>query len=206
METTRGTVFIVDDDEAMRSSLERLLSLVGIESETFPTARAFLDAYDNQPGCLLVDVRMPGMSGIDLQKTLVEQKLDIPVIMMTGHGDVPMAVDALKRGAMDFVEKPFRAQGMLDLIRRALEKGATQRVQSEELAEIRRRFGALTEKEREVVDLVVAGRTNKEIASERGVSSQAIDATRKRAMDKLKVETIAELVQLAMKMGVAGSG
>lgn len=200
METTSGTVFIVDDDEAMRSSLARLLSGVGIASETFSTARAFLAAYDNQPGCLLIDVRMPGMSGIDLQKTLVEQKHEIPVIMMTGHGDVPMAVDALKRGAMDFVEKPFRAQVMLDLVRKALEKGAARRAQVEELADVRQRFERLTEKEREVVNLVVEGRTNKEIASQRGVSSQAIDATRKRAMDKLEVETIAEVVQLAMKL------
>ena len=200
MEATSGTVFIVEDDETLRHSIARLLTDVGIASETFSTARAFLTAYEDQPGCLLVDVRLPGMSGIDLQKTLIENRREIPMILMTGHGDVPMAVDALKRGAMDFVEKPFRAQVILDLIRKALEKGATRRAEVAELSDVRQRFERLTEKERAVVSLVVQGKTNKEIASVRGVSSQAIDATRKRAMEKLGVGTIAEMVQLEMKL------
>ncbi|MHC4515177.1 MAG: response regulator transcription factor [Planctomycetota bacterium] len=195
------TVFVVDDDPTMRHSMSRLLQEVNIHVQTFATARDFLNVYDpEQPGCLVVDVQMPGMSGIDVHKHLVAKGHTIPVIIATGHADVPMAVDALKRGAFDFLEKPLRAQPLLDLVRRALKKDEEDRRQVRDKQALRDRYAKLTEREIEVIDFIVKGLTNKAIAHELGVSSQAIDARRARAMEKLKVASVPELVQIAVKV------
>lgn len=195
------TVFVVDDDPTMRHSMSRLLQEVNIHVQTYATARDFLNAYEpDQPGCLLVDVRMPGMSGIDVHKHMVAKGYTIPVIIATGHADVPMAVDALKRGAFDFVEKPLRAQPLLDLVRRALAKDQDERGVAVEKKELLDRYAKLTPRETEVVDFIVEGLTNKAIAQKLGVSSQAIDARRARTMEKLKVASVPELVRVAVKV------
>ena len=185
------TVFVVDDDPTMRHSMSRLLQEVNIHVQTFATARDFLNAYEpDQPGCLVVDVRMPGMSGIDVHKYMVAKGYTIPVIIATGHADVPMAVDALKRGAFDFVEKPLRAQPLLDLVRRALAKDQDERGVAVEKKQLLDRYAKLTPRETEVVDFIVEGLTNKAIAQKLGVSSQAIDARRARTMEKLRKSRI----------------
>ena len=196
------TVFVVDDDPTMRHSMSRLLQEVNIHVQTFATARDFLNVHDpEQPGCLVIDVRMPGMSGIDVHKHLVAKGHTIPVIIVTGHADVPMAVDALKRGAFDFLEKPLRAQPLLDLVRRALAKDEDDRRTARDKQQLLERYAKLTEREIQVIDFIVAGLTNKAIAQKLGVSSQAIDARRARAMEKLKVASVPELVQIAVKVG-----
>ena len=195
------TVFVVDDDPTMRHSMSRLLQEVNIHVQTYATARDFLNAYEpDQPGCLVVDVRMPGMSGIDVHKHMVAKGYTIPVIIATGHADVPMAVDALKRGAFDFVEKPLRAQPLLDLVRRALAKDQDERGVAVEKKQLLDRYAKLTPRETEVVDFIVEGLTNKAIAQKLGVSSQAIDARRARTMEKLKVASVPELVRVAVKV------
>ena len=194
-------VFVVDDDPSMRHSIMRLLREVNIQVKAFPNAQEFLAAHDpEQPGCLIIDVRMPGMSGIDVHKHLVEKGHTIPVIIVTGHADVPMAVDALKRGAFDFLEKPLRPQPLLDVVRRALVKDTGNRVEADEKSELLERYGMLTEREIEVIDLIVKGLNNTTIAQKLGVSSQAIDARRNRAMEKLKVASVPQLVQVAVKV------
>ncbi|PIE23292.1 MAG: DNA-binding response regulator [Planctomycetota bacterium] len=204
-EQLTGTVFVVDDDQAIRDSLERLLREVGLSVECFDSAQAFLARFDpDEPGALVIDVRMPGMSGLDVQKKLLDEGHETPVIIVTGHGDVPMAVEALKRGAMDFVEKPFRPQVLLDTIRQALEEDRLLRDAKHRKLDIASRFKLLTVREREVVDRVVNGATNKGVAAELGVSPQAIDARRARAMRKLQVGTVPELVQLFVKAQYAG--
>jgi FixJ family two-component response regulator len=199
MDTTLGIVFIIDDEEEIRDVLARFLKGLQIPVRTFAGAQAFLDVYRGEPGCLMTDVRMPGMSGIDLQKKLIEHEYHLPVIIMTGHADVPMAIEALKHGAMEFVEKPFRMEALVDRIREALQQDQARRTKDAESSDIAQRCSRLTPKEREIVDQVASGLTNKDIAAQRGVSSQAIDATRNRAMGKLGVKTLAELVQLVMK-------
>jgi FixJ family two-component response regulator len=200
-----GTVFVVDDDDAIRDSLERLLNEVGLPVECYSSAGEFLDRFGSGvPGALVIDVRMPGMSGLDVQKKLLDDGNEIPVIIVTGHGDVPMAVEALKRGAMDFVEKPFRPQVLLDTIRQALDEDRLLRDAKHRKLDMADRFRLLTAREREVVDRVVNGATNKGVAAELGVSPQAIDARRARAMRKLQVETVPELVQLFVKAQHAG--
>lgn len=194
-----GTVFIVDDDPAILKSMARLLEEVAQPSATFQSARAFLEAYDPaQPGCLLVDVRMPGMSGIELHKTLIAQGIKIPVIVITGHGDVPMAAKALRRGAVDFIEKPLEPQQLLDRIQEALARDAQSRRVKAERDAIAARLAKLTPREREVVDLAVSGMTNKGIAAQFGVSSQAIDSHRVKAMAKMSADSVPELVKLML--------
>jgi len=195
------TVFVVDDDATMRHSMSRLLQEVNIHSQTFSSARDFLSAYDpEQPGCVIVDVRMPGMSGIDAHKQMVAKGHTIPVIIVTGHADVPMAVDALKRGAFDFLEKPVRAQALLDVVRRAIAQDQDDRQEGVEKKLTLERYDKLTDREVEVINYIIDGLTNKAIAQKLGVSSQAIDARRTRAMGKLKVTSVPELVQVALKV------
>ena len=193
-------VYVVDDDEAIRRSVRRLLEQVELPVETFASPLDFLNAHDpDRVGCLVLDVRMPGMSGIDLQKRMIEDETGLPVIIVTGHGDIQMAVDSMRRGAIDFLEKPYRAQALLDSIHRAL---ALDRVRHEErriARELSNRFTKLTAREREVVAMVVKGLTNREIASRVGVSPQAIDARRARAMGKLGVATVPELVEFVLR-------
>jgi FixJ family two-component response regulator len=196
-----GTVFIVDDDSALRKSLGRLLDSVGVPHVGFRTADEFLETYAAAPpGCLVLDVRMPGTSGLELQRQLAGQGVDIPIIIITGHGDVPMAADAMRRGAVDFLEKPVPPQVLLDRIHQALVQDAENRRNKAEHEAIIARLAGLTGREREVVERAVTGMTNKRIAAQLGVSPQAIDAHRAKAMDKLGVGSVAELVQLMMRV------
>ena len=197
-----GTVFVVDDDADVRKSLTQLLEGVGWSVRAYATATEFLEGYDpSRLGCLLLDVRLPGMSGIQLQETLQQRGIAIPVIIVTGHGDVPTAVAAMKRHALDFVEKPFRAQPLLDRVYQALAQDMERRRATAESDTIKARFALLTPREREVVDLAISGMTNKQIAARFAVSAQAIDARRAKAMDKLRADNIADLVRLALKAG-----
>ena len=198
MTTAQPSVFVVEDDPDVRESLRDLLSSVKIPVKSYASATEFLDDYDpSAPGCLLLDVRMPGMSGLELQDKLCQQKIDIPIVIITGHGDVPMALRAIKNGAVDFIEKPFRSQLLLDRIREAIDKDAIARKARARRSEITVRFARLTPRERQVVDLLVSGCSSKQIAAQLGVTSQAIDAHRARATKKLEVNNLAELIQLA---------
>jgi FixJ family two-component response regulator len=184
-----STVFVVDDDEPLRDSLRALLGAAGLASLAFASAQEFLDSYDGQPGCLLLDVRMPGMSGLSLQDELSRRRVRLPVVFMTGHGDVPIAVQAIKKGALDFIEKPYRDEDLLALLRRALAIDAEQRGADAVLA-------ALTQREREVLDHLLAGRTGRATAEALGVSAKTIEFHRARIMQKLNVRTREELYRL----------
>ena len=199
-----GTVFIVDDDPAVRESLGRLCTSAHLPYRVFGTAKEFLEAYDPAtPGCLVLDVRLPGMSGIELQKRLAADGITIPVIIITGYGDVSMVVDAMQQGAIDFMEKPINPHQLLDRAQQALTQDAEHRRARVEHDAIARRLALLTPREREVVYRVVAGMTNKQIAYESRVSSQAIDAHRVKAMGKLRVNNVPELVRLILRAGPA---
>jgi RNA polymerase sigma factor (sigma-70 family) len=196
---TRATVFVVDDDQAMRTSLKWLIESVGMPVESYASANEFLDHYQqNRPGCLVLDVRMPGMSGLELQEHLAERDLRIPVVIITGHGDVPMAVRAMKSGAVDFIEKPFNDEALLDAIRRALAHEEHQRQQQQECAQVHQRLASLTPREHEVMQMVTEGRSNKEIANALGVSAKTIEAHRARVMEKMQAGSLAELVRMAL--------
>ncbi|MCA8959492.1 MAG: response regulator transcription factor [Planctomycetes bacterium] len=200
MEALEGTVFVVDDDPDIRHAMRRLLDEVHLPVSEFSDARHFLDEFERgSPGCIILDVRMPGMSGIELQKRLQSEGVSTPVIIVTGHGDIPMAVDAVQRGAFDFLEKPFAAQALLDRIQDALRYDRELRELGERRTEIEERYARLTPREREVIDLVVTGKTNKQIAADLGVSSQAIDARRANAMRKLGTTNIPELTEFMLR-------
>jgi FixJ family two-component response regulator len=191
-------VYVVDDDRAVRESLGLLLNSVGIPNQTFESATAFLDSFDpDRIGCLVADIRMPVMSGMDLQKELNARKAAIPIIFITGHGDVPMAVNAMKGGARDFLTKPFRDQDLLDRVRSALDAARTESDSQQQLREIRERFESLTPRETEVMELVVNGSANKVIAMDLGVSQRTVELHRARVMQKMSVRSLAELVRLA---------
>ena len=193
------TVFVVDDDPAMRESLSFLVDSVGLEVECFATARDFLDRYDGRRGgCLVLDVRMPGMSGLELQERLADRGIDIPIVMITGFGDVPMAVRALKRGALDFIEKPFTDQDLLDRIHEALERDRNRRAERARKEDIAARIAKLTPREHQVMDCVLAGKPNKVIAAELTLSPKTIEVHRARMMDKMQVASLAELLQLVI--------
>lgn len=193
------TIFIVDDDPAVCDSLVRLLSEVNLQSRVFASAAEFLSNFSfDELGCLLLDVRMPGMSGMELQRELIKRQASLPIIFITGHGDVPLAVEAMKSGAFDFIEKPVRAQALLERINECLQKHRESRQRIARQDQVISLFKLLTQKEREVVHLVAKGLTNRAIAAKFNVSSQAIDSHRARAMKKLKVESVPELVQLLM--------
>lgn len=194
------TVFVVDDDPAMRESLRWLIESVGLRVETFATGNEFLQQYHpSRGGCLVLDVRMPGMSGLELQEKLRSQGVRLPVIILTGHADVPMAVRALKAGAMDFVEKPFSDQLLLDRIQHAIELDRETRKGQRELDKIEARIARLTPRERQVMDRVVAGKANREIADELGLSPKTIEVHRAHVMEKMEVDSLAELVQVVVR-------
>ncbi|MBK5931722.1 response regulator transcription factor [Halochromatium salexigens] len=193
------TVFVVDDDQAMRGSLHWLIESVGMRVETFDSAHTFLDAYDTgRAGCLLLDVRMPGMSGLELQEYLGRRAIRIPVIIITGHGDVAMAVKAMKAGAVDFIEKPFDDEQLLNSLRKALEYDEQQRALQTRKAEIAARLAELTPREHEVMAMVTDGKSNKEIAAALSVSAKTVEVHRARVMDKTRADSLAELVRMAM--------
>jgi FixJ family two-component response regulator len=196
----QSTVFIVDDDEAVRDSLSWLMQSVGLSTETFASADAFLQGYgeEDRPGCLILDIRMPGMSGLELQSVLKEQGFRLPLLIISGHADVPMAVRALKAGAFDFIEKPFNDQLLLDIVQRAIEHDRQQRESHAQLDEWRARLQSLTPREREVLDLVVGGAPNKIISSELGVSLKTVEAHRARVMDKLQADSLSQLVRMTL--------
>lgn len=197
MEPPEQTVFIVDDDEAVRDSLEILCRSVGLKAETFASATAYLEAHDpDRAGCLVLDIRMPGMSGLQLQKRLEGLGSPPPIIFITGHGDVPMAVGAIQRGAVDFIQKPFRDQDLLDRIQQALELDLERRCELQQRRELERRLERLTAREREVLDLVVAGNPNKVVAGKLGLSQRTVEIHRSHVMEKMEVESLAELVRL----------
>lgn len=195
----QSTVFIVDDDEAVRDSLSWLMRSAGLQAQTFDSADAFLQGYgEDRPGCLILDIRMPGMSGLELQSRLSERGFRLPIVIISGHADVPMAVRALKAGAFDFIEKPFNDELLLDLVQRALEQDRERRRDRAEMDELRERMESLTPREREVLELVVAGAANKTISSELGVSPKTVEAHRARVMEKLQAESLSHLVRMAV--------
>ncbi|HYA44769.1 MAG TPA: response regulator transcription factor [Acidimicrobiales bacterium] len=201
MKERAPVVFIVDDDEAVRSSLRLLLKSVGLVPTALGSAREFLQKYDpTQPGCLVLDVRMPEMSGLELQEQLNLMGAVIPVIFITGHGDVPMAVEAMQAGAFDFLQKPFRDQDLIDRIQRALEKDRTNRALLQERAVIRQRLESLTPREREVLDMVTSGKPNKIMASDLGVSQRTVEIHRARVMEKMGATSLAQLVRMVMDL------
>ncbi len=200
METTAmqtDTVFVVDDDEAVRESLRMLVESVGYPVMGFESATAFLEAYEEDwRGCLVLDVRMRGMSGMELQQELLRRNIALPIIMVTGHGDIPMAVRAMQAGAVDFIEKPYRDQVLLDRIQQAIELSTRQRKLQEKQDAVRDRLERLSPREHEVLDLVVAGRTNKEAAAQLGISVRAIESHRARVMERMGADSVAQLVQM----------
>jgi two-component system response regulator FixJ len=194
-------VMVVDDDSGVRNAMRILLKSVGMESALYASAQEFLAAYQpGQPGCLVLDIRMPGMSGLELQQQLNLRGAVIPVIFMTGHGDIPMAVEAMQHGAFDFLQKPFRDQDLLDRIQRALVKDAERREALGEHSRIRSHLSSLTAREREVLDLMTLGKQNKAIAQDLGVSPRTIEIHRARVMEKMDAQSVAELVRMMLDL------
>jgi two-component system, LuxR family, response regulator FixJ len=200
----RPTIFVVDDDAAVRDALKLLLRSVGQAVETFGSGQEFIDAYsEDRPGCLVLDIRMPGMSGLELQQKLNERHSILPIIFITGHGDVPMAVEAMQAGAVDFIQKPFRDQDLIDRINQALEKDSNNRAALGERNDIRRRLETLTPREREVLDLVVHGKANKVIAGDLKLSQRTVEIHRARVMEKMQASSLAHLVRMVLEVGQA---
>ncbi|MDJ0699710.1 MAG: response regulator transcription factor [Woeseiaceae bacterium] len=193
------TVFIVDDDPSIRFAMQALMDSVNLPHEIFASADEFLDKVaDQRPGCLVLDIRMPGLGGLELQEELIKRGNTVPIIFITGHGDVPMAVEAMQKGAVDFIQKPFRDQDLLDRVREALTTDKERREEQQKHAEVAERLGRLTNREREVFDLVVTGKPNKVIAYELGVSQRTVEIHRARVMEKMQARSLADLVKMHM--------
>lgn len=191
------TVFIVDDDPAIRFAMRALMDSVDVPHEIYASGDEFLEKVaGHRPGCLVLDIRMPGLGGLELQEELLKRESTIPIIFITGHGDVPMAVEAMQKGAVDFIQKPFRDQDLLDRIREALKTDEERRHEREAHAEVADRLGRLTHREREVFDLVVTGKPNKVIAYELGVSQRTVEIHRARVMEKMQARSLADLVKM----------
>lgn len=194
-------VFVVDDDPSVRASLKFLVSTVGLSVETFDSADSFLHRKPpDGPSCLVLDVRLPGLSGLDFQRELAARNIRIPIVFITGHGDIPMSVRAMKAGAIEFLTKPFRDQDLLDAIRVALEGDRARRQQEKETSELQQRFSSLTPREQEVISLVASGMLNKQIAGQLGTAENTVKVQRSRAMDKMHAQSLADLVKMVQKL------
>lgn len=193
------TVYIVDDDQEVREAIGLLMDSVGLAAEPYACAQDYLDSFDPaRPGCLVLDVRMKGMSGLDLQQRLASEPIHPPIIVITGHGDVPMAVRAVKTGAVDFIEKPFNDQVLLDAVHRAFEQDAERRGQASRLADIKERLERLTPREREILDQVVAGKRNKVIAADLGITQSTVEAHRAKVMEKMEARSLSDLMRMML--------
>jgi RNA polymerase sigma factor (sigma-70 family) len=203
MTAPESIVFVIDDDAAIRNALRSLIRSVGLQVELFGSAQEFLQRkLPDAPGCLVLDIRLPGISGLDFQRKLIEANIPIPIIFITGHGDIPMSVRAMKAGAVEFLTKPFRDQDLLDAIHIALERDRARRQRETEIATLRDRFEWLTPREREVLPLVVSGLPNKQIAAEIGTSETTVKVHRGQLMRKMGADSLPELVRMAERLGI----
>jgi FixJ family two-component response regulator len=205
MNEDSATVFVVDDDPSIQRGLKTLIRSVGLRVEVFDSARDFLQSKrPDGPSCLVLDVRLPGLSGLEFQKELVKANVQVPIIFITAHGDVPMSVRAMKAGALEFLTKPFRDQDLLDAIQTALERDRIRRQQETDMADLRERFKSLTTREQELMRLVLSGRLNKQIADEIGTSENTVKVHRSNMMRKMRAESLVDLVRMANQLGIPG--
>jgi RNA polymerase sigma factor (sigma-70 family) len=204
--TGAPVVFVVDDDASVRSSLKFLLSTVGLHVESFDSSDAFLHKkLPDVPSCLVLDVRLPGLSGLDFQRELAARNTHVPIIFLTGHGDIPMSVRAMKAGAVEFLTKPFRDQDLLDAVRIALDRDRSRREQDKEVTILQQRFDSLTSREQEVISMVVSGMLNKQIADQLGTAESTVKVQRSRAIEKMQAESLVDLIRMVEKLkGSAG--